>query len=359
LVFSCSDERRDRTSNTHTFGITGLSFYPFDSLAFLSSSYDHTLKLYSSTTLTPSASFDLSSVIYSHALSPIATHLLVACATQHPAVRLVDLRSGESTHSLAGHIGAAVLSAAWSPKDEHILASGGTDSTVRFWDIRKSAGMLGILDMEDSIGIGGYNGFGLGARSRLRGHAHAAAVNGIVWTEDGRHLVSTGHDEKIRVWDVLAGANTLASFGPMVRNRALATLLPVVTSKGTVNTGEEMLFFPNEGEILMYEMFDGKLVKRLRAVGSGQKVRGGGTAGVAKNRVTSLAWRPHTIELLSAHSDGTIRSWQPRTRIDALVDQEEQSEEDDSETEAGSHKRKRQVLDDIYRDLTQQKVTFR
>lgn len=219
--------------------------------------------------------------------------------------------------------------------------------------------MLGVLDMEDSVGIGGYNGPGLGARSRLRGHAHAAAVNGLVWTEDGRYLVSTGHDEKIRVWDVLAGANTLASFGPMVRNRALATLLPVLTPKGIVNTGEEMLFYANEGEILMYEMFDGKLIKRLRAVGSAQKLRGSGSASVAKNRVTSLAWRPHNIELLSAHSDGTIRTWQPRTRIDALVDQEEQSDEEDSETEVGSHKRKRQVLDEIHRDLTQQKITFR
>src|SRR4051794_32697885 len=90
---------RSRTSLTHKFGITQLRFFPFDSGAFLSTSYDHHLKIYSTETLAVSGDFDLSSIVYTHALSPIANHLLVACATQHPTVRLVDLRSGSSTHS--------------------------------------------------------------------------------------------------------------------------------------------------------------------------------------------------------------------------------------------------------------------
>lgn len=115
-----------KTAEQHRLGITQVSFYPFDSLAFLTSSYDHTVKVYSSETLGLSASFDLDSVVYNIALSPIASHLLVACATQHPSVRLVDLRSGANTHALVGHSG-ATLSTAWSPVREHILASGATD----------------------------------------------------------------------------------------------------------------------------------------------------------------------------------------------------------------------------------------
>lgn len=344
-----------RTSS-HSFGISGLSFYPFDSLAFLSSSYDHTLKLYDSNTLACSASFDLTSNVYSHALSPIAQHLLVACATQHPTVRLVDLRSGAATHSLAGHGGGAVLTVAWSPKDEHILASGGVDGTIRFWDVRRSAGTLGLLDMEDSVGMAS----GGPARRRMGAKAHLGPVNGVVWTDNGQFLVSTGHDERMRVWNMRTGANTLSNFGPIVRNKNLSTLLPLVVPRALVPAGQEMLFYPNEREILMCEIFEGTLLKRLRVPGVPTSSSSSSTDqsnANARNRITALAWRTHSIELLSAHADGMIRSWKPRTTIDALVDDAEREEDGDSEEE-DDRKRKRKVLDDIHRDLTKRKVTY-
>ena len=77
-----------QSAQAHKFGITHLSFYPFDSAAFISSSYDQTLKLWSTEEARLSASFPLGSKLYTHALSPIASHLLVACGTQHPSVRL-------------------------------------------------------------------------------------------------------------------------------------------------------------------------------------------------------------------------------------------------------------------------------
>jgi len=204
--------------------------------------------------------------VYNHALSSIASHLLVACATQHPAVRLVDLRSGSSTHSLAGHHG-ALLSLAWSPVLEHILASGGIDGTVRLWDIRKSSGALGVLNMEDSVGIQGTDGMGKGARSRDTGKAHSAAVNGIAWTDNGSYIVTAGHDDRIRVWDASTGANTLASFGPTLKNGHLSNLPLVVSPTSSANPGKEVLFYPNEKELLMFELHEGKLLKRLRVPG--------------------------------------------------------------------------------------------
>jgi len=44
--------------------------------------------------------------------------------------------------------------------------------------------------------------------------------------------------------------------------------------------------------------------------------------------------------------------------MDAFVDEQEEAEDEDSDTEIGARKRKRQVLVDIHRDLTQQKVTY-
>ena len=346
--------KASKAPSAHKFGITHLSFYPFDSEAFLSTSYDHTLKIYATETLALSASFDLNSVVYSHALSPIAGHLLVACATQHPAVRLVDLRSGASAHSLAGHQG-AVLSVAWSPRDEYILASGSSDGTVRLWDIRRSAGSLGALDMDDSVGVGGEDGRGKNARSRNHGKAHIGACNGVVWTEDGRHIVTAGHDERVRVWDVGVGANSLSHFGPIIKNTHLSTLLPLLAPRHI--SGSQVMLYPNEKEVLMFDLFEGTLLKRLRAPGV-PVAQASGSAGQRniRNRVTSLAWRTGDVQMYSAHSDGLIGAWKPKTKAEMQIEKDEAEQVDGDEDEG--RKRKRQALEDVFRDLTRQKITF-
>ena len=345
-----------KSSSSHTFGITHLSFYPFDSLAFLSSSYDHTLKMYATERLQVSASFDLDSVVYSHALSPIADHLLVACATQHPAVRLVDLRSGSRTHSLAGHQG-AVLSVAWSPKDEYVLASGGSDGTARLWDIRRSAGSLGILDLEDSLGIGGEDGLGKSARSRNQGKAHVGACNGVTWKDDGRFLVTAGHDERVRVWDAHVGANALSHFGPIIKNTHLSTLIPLLIPDNVGTSAKSTMVYPNEKEILVFDLFEGTLLKRLRTPAT-VVAQADGSAGLrnVRNKVTSLAWRAGDIEMYSGHSDGLIRAWKPETKDVEELDREDVEGIDDGED--NDRKRKREALDEMFRDLTRQKITF-
>lgn len=342
-----------KTAEEHKLGITQVSFYPFDSLAFLTSSYDHTVKIYSSETLMPSASFNLGSVVYSIALSPIASHLLVACATQHPTVRLVDLRSGASAHSLAGHTG-AILSTAWSPTREHILASGATDGSVRFWDVRRSMSELGTLDMEYSTGLSSSSLF---TRNSVRSQAHRGPVNGLVWTENGHHLVTCGHDQRIRVWDTSTGANTLASFGPVVKNSDLASCVPLLPPAKHLQPGKDVLFYPNEHEILGYELFDGKLVRRLRRTEQQRRMHGIGGQGQrdVRDKITALAWRAHDVEMYSAHADGSISAWLPRTEEDAELDKdthEEQKSKDESK------KRKREVLDEIYQDLTRKTIAF-
>ncbi|KAF1971511.1 WD40 repeat-like protein [Bimuria novae-zelandiae CBS 107.79] len=343
-----------KTAEEHALGITQVSFYPFDSLAFLTSSYDHTVKIYSSETLAPSASFDLDSVVYNIALSPIASHLLVACATQHTTVRLVDLRSGASTHSLAGHSG-AVLSTTWSPTREHILASGATDGSVRLWDVRRSMSELAVLDHEDVTGVqGDPSSF---TRNASHAKAHRGPVNGIVWTPDAHHLVTCGHDQRIRVWDTATGANTLANFGPMVRNSDLAPCIPVLVPTEYLQPEKDVMFYPNENEILGYELFDGKLFRRLRRPEQQRRVheaRGKGQRNV-KDKVTALAWRAHDVELYAAHADGSISAWKPRTEEDAALDEEAEAE---LQAKDESKKRKRGVLDEIYQGLTKKPITF-
>ncbi|KAL8857235.1 MAG: hypothetical protein Q9178_006161 [Gyalolechia marmorata] len=345
-----------KSPSSHQYGITHLCFYPFDALAFVSSSYDHTLKIYETETMAASATFDLESVVYSHSISPIADHLLIACATQHSAIRLVDLRSGASTHSLAAHQ-RAVLSVAWSPQEEHVLASGGSDGTARLWDIRRSSNSLGVLDLEDSVGILGEDGLGKNARDRNGGKAHTDAVNGVVWTGDGKYLVTAGHDERVRVWDMSSGANALCHFGPSIKNTHLSTLMPLLVPSNALEPGKQVMFYPNQKEILMFDLFGGTLLKRLRIPGVvGAPIQGSATHGNFRNRTTSLAWKAGDVGLYSAHSDGVIRAWHPVTPQDLEADKDDAQDVAGDEDE--SRKRKRDALDDIFRDLTKQKITF-
>lgn len=258
-----------------------------------------------------------------------------------------------------GHTSGSVFSVAWSPKEEHILASGGSDGSVRLWDVRKSSSALGVFDMEDSIGVAGHDGLGTIARRRMRGRAHNGLVNGLVWTGNGRYLVSAGHDERIRVWDTAVGANTLANFGPLVRNANTSTLSLVAAPRPLVRPGDDIFFYPNGSEILMYEMFEGRLLKRLkvvpvRSIGSETSYGQQNT----KTRVMALAWRPHNVELMSAHGDGTIRSWLPRTSTDAMADDAEDHDDLGGEESINDRKRKRQSLGEIQRDLSGQRITF-
>lgn len=373
--------RSDDKTKSHRFGITHLSFYPFDPAAFLSSSYDQTLKLWATDSVQLSGSWDLESKLYTHAISPIADHLLVACGTAHPAVRLVDLRSGAAVQSLVapGQLGAgggAVLSLAWSPRHEHVLASGTLDGAVRIWDVRRASGLIGLLDQEDSLGIlrrrGDVNGNHISDRGvRSSAKAHSGPVNGLTWTDDGAYIVSAGHDRRIRVWDSATGANTLASFGPSVKNGQLASTPMFTTPVGLTPPRKELLFWPNETEILVMDLHEGTTVSRLRGLGaniSGVRAQRGGERTV-KNRVTSIVWRgaggtggssgivPGASNVCggvySGHTDGQIRAWVPQVR-----GLDEEDEDGTSEVAQQEKVQKRKALDDAFKSLMGQKITF-
>jgi DNA excision repair protein ERCC-8 len=251
-----------------------------------------------------------------------------------------------------------VLSVAWSPTNEYILSSGDTSGTARLWDVRKSAGTLGLLDMEDSIGVAGNDGVGTGSRSRYAGKAHNGAVNGLSWTDDGAFIITAGHDERVRVWDAATGANTLASFGPTLKNSHLSTISLLTSPTSVTIPRKDVLFYPNEQELLMFALHDGTLVKRLKAPGSvTAAARSRAGQRTIRNRITALAWRGVSDGIYSGHSDGQIRVWAPEIATDDDSDTEEVHEISEGATVVGS-KRKSRVLDDIFRDLTRQKITF-
>jgi DNA excision repair protein ERCC-8 len=269
----------------------------------------------------------------------------VACATADSAVRLVDLKSGDTAHSLPGHVG-AVLCTSWSPINENLLLSGGVDGMARLWDIRRSSsGDLGWLDMNKSSA-------GQGASSAMNSKAHSAPVNGVIWSSDGKYAVTSGHDDKIRVWHAASRVNTLVNFGPMVQTSRNATVQPLLVPTDLSGISKPILFFPNNREVLAFGLTDGALLKRMRPL---RKPGDSHLQGPKKSQHfnNALVWRPESLEMYSAHADGTIQVWLPEEDTSDIAIGKESGSGDESETD--SRKRKRDILDDVYRQMTSKK----
>ena len=145
--------------------------------------------------------------IYAVATSRIAaSHALVAVACGDSRVRLVDLATCSATHMLGGSAdagGPPIVSVAWAPTHEYVLASGGADGTVQLWDVRRSgaAALLAVADplaapppppstaggASDSSAGAMRQGFGVSAAANpvtaapggVAGLSHGGAVNAV------------------------------------------------------------------------------------------------------------------------------------------------------------------------------------
>lgn len=275
----------------HVFGVSAIEWWPFDNGMFVTSSFDGTIKVWDTNTLSYAYSFEMgNSRLYTLDISQTSQHSLVACGGDISGVRLLDLRSTAAAHTLHGHQG-SVMSIKWSPVDEYIVCTGGNDGTARIWDIRQSRSCLVSLDREN---IGDRP-----SRNPLQYRkAHRSTVNGLCWFPRGDYLVTAGTDEKLLLWSLHSpsGRNMLVNFGPLIRNNHTQTLNPVISPKEDLSL--PYLFFPSEnGEIYMFQAGDGRLVKRL-------------TRGVYCQRSTCIISRgPGTYQYISGCQDGSISIW--------------------------------------------------
>ncbi|EXJ78536.1 hypothetical protein A1O1_08937 [Capronia coronata CBS 617.96] len=343
------------TPSSHTHALTSISIYPFDPTpsTLLTTSYDKSLKVTSitPTSLVPVHTFDLDFLPYTHCVSSVPdSSPLIAVGTAHPAVRLLDLRSGLSTHSLSGPNG-AVYTLAWSPRTSYILASGSADGRVLFYDIRRANAVFASLDSDDAVGVVGEQpSTGLGARTELLDFhtaAHNGPVTSVQWTPSGDRLVTAGHDQRIRVWDTATGRNELVHFGPRIRNERQGELKPLISPPGTHAPGRESLFWPNDdgrGVVFQHHLREGHLLGILRTEGvkvaevqAAKKHGRTGAAGVSTavarltsaGRINAMVWRTDAplgdgLEMYTAHGDGRICAWMPRPK-----DAPEEKDDDD------------------------------
>ena len=139
--------------NGHSSSTTYVQWYPTDTGVFLSGSSDGTILVWDTNQMKPvlrvlpfagddNIDGDISNA--SSSATWISANLrttggadyhslLVAGSWNHPQVKLIDIRSGASSHHLVGHQ-AGVSCVQWSPTNSHILASGSLDGNVLLWD---------------------------------------------------------------------------------------------------------------------------------------------------------------------------------------------------------------------------------
>ena len=285
----------------HKFGVSAIQWWPFDTGLFVSSSFDHTVKVWDTNELTPVFSFNLHNRVYS--IDVCGESSLIATASDQPFIRLLDMRSTSSAHTLRGHKG-KTLSVKWHPINENLLASGGYDGEVRIWDIRRSQNLLCRLDMLTTNTAKPSSRLNESILKQQSVKAHLGPVNGLCWDELGSTLFSAGNDDKIRVWDMISTpyppVNKLINFGPLTRNKHPQTTPILLNPNG--ETEVQYLLFPSEsGEVLIYRTVDGKLVNRL--IRRGTKNVG---------RTCSMCnGGPFTATYYCGTVDGEILCWKP------------------------------------------------
>lgn len=158
--------------------------------------------------------------------------------------------------------------------------------------------------------------------------AHIGPVNGLAWMSDGSGLLSTGHDEKCRLWDSKSYANRLVNYGPSIGSgRRHHSVSPVIVDRGVE---DPVLFFPSEdGFILVFSLEEGYLWRKLF---------------VTNGQVGCCVVREGWEEMYSGDSQNRILCWQPYERP-------ESNGNDGQRTTEG-------VLNDIQLEMTSRTPTF-
>uniref|UniRef100_A0A1B6EDT2 Uncharacterized protein n=1 Tax=Clastoptera arizonana TaxID=38151 RepID=A0A1B6EDT2_9HEMI len=268
---------KNNRNEGHSYSVESIQWYPFDLGMFTSGSTDKTIKIWDSNVMKLTEIIAVNGKVFQHHMSTIPSmNPITAVATGSKEVYLVDIRIG-MVQELRGHTN-SIACCQWSPRSEYLLASGSFDRKIILWDVRSTKSCQMILDQ-----------FNKDPLDKTTNMSHNSSVNGLQFTEDGMHLISLGKDNSMKLWNILDGKNQMLNYGFIKNSIAKHVQLDVSRS-----TNPDLVFVPSEGNILVYEILSGRLVKKL----SGHY-----------DLVTACYYHSRNIELYSAGQDRNLIVW--------------------------------------------------
>jgi WD40 repeat protein/serine/threonine protein kinase len=301
----------------HSARVCRLAFSP-DGQRLATGSGDHTIKLWDVLTGRETLTlFGHSDSVFDVEFRPDGQQLV--SASHDRTARVWDARPSEGTPdpgclTLRGP-GGPVNAVAFHPGNRRLVASAGTDGTVRLWDV------------------------GHGEQIRTL-HGVADPTQGLAFSPDGRRLAAAGHQSRsLTVWDTTTwqeisprplvptyGLCTVA-FSPDGRRLAAAGYgsFPVVVQD--LATGEQIrvlsghtwvvwqVVFSPDGQRIATASHDGTV--RIWDVTTGQEVVNPPLRHAAG--ATGVAFSPGGGRLATASLDGTVRVWDATTWRPLLV----------------------------------------
>lgn len=149
-----------RPPKGHSAEVSRARWYPADSGAFLTASKDGNLLVWDSHEMTPVIHYtpfgqprisEGGAVVGIDAMdvSHRSCYSVALASRSEATIKLVDIRSGASSHTLTGHA-RAVFCLQWSPSSDYVLASGGLRE-IRLWDIRKAGSLSCITTLNQQM----------------------------------------------------------------------------------------------------------------------------------------------------------------------------------------------------------------
>jgi len=231
---------RQSNPHMHKYAVSVVQWYSNDTGLFITGSFDSTVAVWDTNTVEVVRSFPISDRVYSTAMSLCSKqHCLIATGSADPKIRLCDLRTGQSVWLLIGHRD-TIFSLKWSPTDEYTLVSGSADGTVRLWDIRKPGPCVMMFNqhMHSKAKKDTKKRYNYFENANSIQKAHDGAVTSVVFTVTGNQLLSTGRDNRLRLWDIFTGTNQLVNYAGTKNVSKVGNMM-------AVSTNDKLVFHPN------------------------------------------------------------------------------------------------------------------